>query len=143
MKTRVVYHSQSGNTRKVAEAIAKAVNVTAEDIANGAELTDPVDLLFIGDGVYFGNMSKAARKYIDVLSGELIKNAVVFGTFGGVDKATGKMRDLLGKKGIKTGDVFSCKGKAWLMLNRKHPNDGDLRNAGEFARRIVQALSNA
>lgn len=51
MKARVVYYSATGNTRKVAESIARAVGVTAESI--GTE-TAPgeADVLFIGAAVY-------------------------------------------------------------------------------------------
>lgn len=144
MKIKVVYHSKTGNTRKVAEAIAKAVDVPAEDIDSGGELAEPVDLLFIGDGLYAGNVSKAMRKYIDALSGASAKSVALFSTFGGKDAATGKMRELLAQKGIEAaGEVFGCKGKAWFILNRKRPNGDDLRNAAEFAKRIVQAFSNA
>lgn len=144
MKIKVVYHSQTGNTRKVAEAIAKAVNVPAEDVAGGNGLMEPVDLLFIGDGLYAGNVSKAMRKYIDALSSASAKNVALFSTFGGKDTATGRMRELLSQKGIEAAsEVFGCKGKAWFILNRKHPNDDDLRNAAEFAKRIVQTFSNA
>ncbi len=144
MKIRIVYHSMTGNTRKVADAMAKALNVTAEDVAGDDALSEPVDLLLVGDGVYAGGVSKAMKKFIGSLSGELVKNAAVFGTFGGVEKATAKMRELLTQKGIKVADeAFSCKGKAWLILNRKHPSEDELRNAGEFARRIAQTVGGA
>lgn len=53
MNIRVMYHSQTGNTRKLAESMAGALGVTAEKIADSS-IVEPVDMLFIGDGVYAG-----------------------------------------------------------------------------------------
>jgi flavodoxin len=50
MKIAVIYHSRGGNTKIVAEAIAKAAGVSAEPIH--VPLDAPVDLLLIGGGVY-------------------------------------------------------------------------------------------
>ena len=70
-----------------------------------------------------------------------VKFAVVFGTFGGMNKAISSMKDLLSKQGVNVIDKsFGCKGAAWLVLNRKHPNEEDLEAAKEFARSIVQEI---
>ncbi|MBQ3427710.1 MAG: hypothetical protein IJH37_11310 [Clostridia bacterium] len=48
MNIAVRYYSRSGNTKAVAEAIAKAVNVDAVSVEKPeAQITEPVDVLFI------------------------------------------------------------------------------------------------
>ena len=59
MNIQVVYHSKMGNTKKLAESIASTFQVKATSIENAAaSLSHPIDLLFIGDGIYFGKMHK-------------------------------------------------------------------------------------
>jgi hypothetical protein len=50
MRVRVVHHRETGNTRKVAMAIAEARGCEAET-ASGCRIEEPVDLLFIGAAV--------------------------------------------------------------------------------------------
>jgi flavodoxin len=50
MKIAVRYFSRGGNTKKLADAIANAVGVTAE--TTDVPLTEDVDILFLGSSVY-------------------------------------------------------------------------------------------
>ena len=51
MNIKVMYHSSTGNTEKLAKAIADTVNAKAEPIgSSAATISKPIDLLFIGDG---------------------------------------------------------------------------------------------
>ena len=50
MKVAVRYQSRGGNTKEIAEAIAKAADVKAEPI--DISIDEPVDVLFVGGGVY-------------------------------------------------------------------------------------------
>ena len=142
MKIKVMYHSSTGNTKKIAEAIAAAVNVSAEAITENAQLSEPIDLLFIGDGIYAGKMSKKTQAFIGTLTGESVKNAAVFGTYGGQKKVIATMTALLQEKGIRVcGESFACKGQAWLGGNRNHPNQADLDNAARFGTDIIQSVA--
>ena len=142
MKIKVMYHSTSGNTRKIAEAIASAVGSSAEAITENYSLTEPVDLLFIGDGIYAGKMNKLTQRFISTLDKTLVKNAAVFGTYGGQDKVITTMKELLENKGIHVcADTFACKGQAWLIGNRKHPNKADIDNATKFGNGIVKSIT--
>lgn len=137
MNIRVLYHTTTGNTKKVAEAIARSLGVEAEPIRSAAPLSD-TDMLFLGDGVYGGTVHKETRKFIKTLTSKSVRKAAVFGTFGGQDKSVGVLRELLAAQGIAvSGDAFSCRGKAWYFLNRKHPTDRELGEAGEFAKKAA------
>lgn len=53
MNAAVRYYSRSGNTKAVAEAIAKGAGVQAVSVdAADAKITEPVDVLFIGGALY-------------------------------------------------------------------------------------------
>ena len=142
MKIKVLYHSSTGNTRKVAEAISSALNVKAEMITASYKLLEPVDLLFIGDGIYAAKMSRKTKAFIGTLDSSLVKNAAVFGTCGGQDKVIGTMKGLLKDKGINVCDEsFLCKGRAWFFVNRNHPDKADLEGAVRFGQDVVGAVS--
>ena len=45
---------------------------------------------------------------------------------------------MIQNKGIRVVDEpFTCKGKAWLFINRKHPNETDLNKVRKYAKNAV------
>ena len=142
MNIKVMYHTKTGNTKKVAEAIAEAVGTLEEPISENNNF-DITDILFTGDGVYKGKMNAKTENFIKSLNADKIKNVAVFGTFGGQNKAINGMKELLEKQGIKLVDKsFGCKGRAWIIMNRNHPVEQDLKDAKEFASNIVKEINN-
>lgn len=137
MKVKVLYHSSSGNTKRVADAIADALGIKAEPIET-AFLSEPVDLLFLGDGVYFGKPNKNTIAFIERLSSDTVKNVAVFATYGGQASIGEKLKKLLKTKKLHVvGEPFTCKGKAWGILNRGHPSENDLSEACRYAKSIT------
>lgn len=139
MNIKVVYHSSTGNTEKLACAIAEALNTIAEPIGKEQiSFSDPVDLLFIGDGIYFGKANKRILTFIDRLDPKMIRNVAVFATYGGQVKIGTDIKKLLQNKSLKVvGEPFTCKGQSWLFLNHSHPNETDIKKAREFAYNTV------
>jgi flavodoxin len=84
MKIAVRYQSRGNNTKVVAEAIAKAAGVTAESVEK--PLAEPVDLLFVGGGVYMGGIDQSLKTFLENLDPKLVKSAAAFTTAGGQDK---------------------------------------------------------
>ncbi|MHB1394563.1 MAG: flavodoxin family protein [Clostridia bacterium] len=144
MNVKVMYHSKTGNTRKLAEAMAEALGIAAEPINEKSivePVDEPIDMLFIGDGVYAGGSDRITTSFIKTLNGSLVKNAAVFGTYGGQKKAVTKMKELLKKQGINAIDEsFGCRGKCWAIFNRKHPSEEDLKAAKVFAKGVAGKL---
>ena len=142
MKIKIVYHSMTGNTKKVAEALAKVANVQAEAITENYKLSEAIDLLFIGDGIYAGQMNKKMKTFIQTLDASLVKNVAIFGTYGGQDKVIIDMAAMLKKQGVNVCDeTFVCKGQAWFIANRKHPNQTDIDNATKFGTNIIRGCN--
>ncbi len=137
MKIRVLYYSKGGSTKKVAEAMAKAINQPVEAIPPAYPLEN-VKLLFLGSGVYAGKINQKMVDFINTLNTNRVKNVALFGTTGKEDKAITKMRELLTAKGINVlEESFLCKGKFFLFFNSRHPNAVDLKQAQEFAMKQV------
>jgi flavodoxin len=131
MNIEVRYLSKSGNTQKVAEAIAKAVNVTAKPITE--PVSPDVDLLFLGGAVYAFGIDDELKAFIRELP-EGVKKVAVFSTTAVVKSAFRYIKKLLDEKRIPVLDTdFHCKG-TFMVMHHGRPNDDDLERAGTFAR---------
>jgi flavodoxin len=129
----VIVDSRGGNTRKVADAIAEEMGITAKNVTPG--LTDDAKLLFLGSGTYRGKAGEKMMTFIDTgdFSG---RKVAIFGTsasLAGGQKMINAMTDALTKKGATIAGAYHCKGKM-LVINWGHPNKEDLENAKKFAR---------
>ena len=127
MKVLVAYYSRTGNTRRVAEAIAKSLEAEVEDIRDyenrlgvigflrsGYEALrrrpaaiQPVkknpeeyDAVVIGSPVWAGSLSSPVRAYL-TMHGHKIKEAALFTTYGiSEGRIFRQMEELLPKKPI-------------------------------------------
>jgi flavodoxin len=82
MRTIILYSSKSGNTKKIADAMAaqlgcEAIKITAESNAAAVDL-DGYDLIFVGTGLFAGTPNEDIVKYLDTLK---LKNSKLFGLF--------------------------------------------------------------
>jgi len=129
----VIVESRGGNTRKVADAIAEEMGISAKDVTPG--LIDDAKLLFLGSGTYKGKPGEAMMKFIE--SGDFSgRKIALFGTsasLAGGQKMITTMTDALTKKGATIAGAYHCRGKM-LVVNWGHPNTEDLENAKKFAR---------
>jgi flavodoxin len=133
----VIYVSKFGNTKKLANAIAKGAGVKAQSIADGANLTQ-ADILFIGGSIYRGGISGALRKFLQNLDRKQAAKVVVFGTSAFGKSIRAEAASILEPKGIPVAaESFYCKGSL-LCANPGRPNAGDLTQAEDFAKRTCK-----
>ena len=128
----VVYYSISGNTKKVAEAIADELEVKAESIKSKEWLTKG-SFVFLGSGCYGGKPGKGLQDFIsrNDFNG---RQVALFGTsMGGKGDEVRVMEELLHWEGAEIKGSFYCKGR-FVLVSRGHPNDEDLAKAREFAK---------
>ena len=133
----VVYHSKTGNTRKVAETIAAELDVPAEDLKTKKELAKDSSV-FLGTGCYFPVPGRGFKKFISMndFNG---RKVALFGTSGdGKGKEVEALTKMVTAKGAKVAGKFNCKGK-FLFFHRKHPTAEDLENAKKFASELKKA----
>lgn len=132
---RVVYFSRGGNTKKVADAIAKGAGVSAVSVEQANALND-TDLLFVGASIYAGAIDDKLRTFLKGLRPSQVKAVVLFGTSAGKKTALPEVKEILSSSGIAAlDDEFHCKG-SFLLANRGRPNEEDLRQAEAFAKEI-------
>jgi flavorubredoxin len=127
---------------KVATAIAEALNIRAEQIGKEKIVfSEPIDLLFIGSGIYMHKPHKKVRKLIGEINPAIVKNAAAFGTYGNQSEIGEQIKGLLQEQGINVlGEPFVCKGASVGTDNKGHPDAKDLEAAEAFAESIVAKL---
>jgi flavodoxin len=136
-----MFQSKSGNTAKIAEAIAQSAGTTAEAVPPAYPF-DKTDVLFIGGGLYAGKLSKDLSDYINTLDPKKVTTAAIFGTTGLDSKYDEIMRAALKNKGIKVADEsFVCPGKFFMFFKRSHPDMKDIENARMFAKNIIEKFN--
>jgi len=93
-KVAIVYHSRGGNTRKMAEAIAKALEAEGCEVkllkaaeASVDELKD-ADGVLLGSPCYFGTMAAEMKRFVDE-SIKLFGKGELVGKAGGAFCSTG------------------------------------------------------
>jgi flavodoxin len=161
MSVCIVYHSETGNTKKVAEAVAKAtgaVLVPVRDTAGYNKITmylvgapkahrgekavieppaidvSAYDLVVIGTPVWAWSPTPAANAAIAALTGCDGKKGLVFATSGGKPGETlGVMAQALSARGVKVEGSFHF-GRREL---------GDAEKLGEFIDAVKMAMGKA
>ncbi|MDR3263593.1 MAG: flavodoxin family protein [Clostridiales bacterium] len=147
----VVYSYHHGNTKKLAEVIAKEINAQIIELPQSDGLSADYEIIGFGAGIDSGHHYKELLEYAEELpqtDGKI--KAFIFSTAGIYkEKKTYKdhtqLRDILIKKGFEIIGEFACSGfdtnsvlKLFGGINKEHPNDNDLDNAKTFAKSLIK-----
>ena len=134
MKIAVRYFSRGGNTKKLADAIAKAVGVKAE--TTSVPLTDDVDILFLGSSVYANGVDNAVKEFVRGINVKIGK-VVNFSTAAMVKSTYKQVAKLLEEKHIPFAqEEFYCRG-SFAFAHRGRPNAEDCEAAAKFAKKVI------
>ncbi len=133
---RRIYDSRTGNTRKLAEAMAAELGIKAEDVKD-ASLDAGDGILFLGSGCYGSQPGKNMLKFIEThdLQG---RRVALFGTScGGAGNEVKVMAEALKGKGATVIGSCYCRGK-FLLFSGGHPDAADIGAARKFARDVAK-----
>ena len=107
MNIKVRYYSRSGNTKLLANAIAKGLNVEAVSVdSNNSQIVDDTDILFIGGALYAYGLDKKLKDYLFNIDGSKIKRAVVFSTSWLSKHSIDLIKGSLKAKGINVDEEY-------------------------------------
>ena len=134
-KTAVIYATKTRHSEKLAEAIGSFLNVKIKNITEKPSLQD-IDLLFIVGGIYGGVSMPELLEYIKKLEAPLPKSAALVTSCASGSQKQIAVRSILEEKGIRVIDEFVCRG-SMLFVSASHPNAKDLKEATDFAQKIV------
>ena len=134
MNIAVRYYTRSGNTKKLAEEIAKTVSCEAKDVS--IPLTEKADILFLGCSYYAFDVDEAVKHFITE-NNENIGKIVCFGTSAmmkSMKKPVSKVADRVGV--IVADEEFHCRGQ-FKKVHKGRPNEEDLKAVSDFAKRVI------
>ena len=135
MKAAVRYYTKTGNTKRMAEAVAEAVG--AEALSVDVPIEEPVDVLFLGNSYYAFNIDPEVRDFIRRLDSSKVGKIVNFGSAAMLNSTYKKVKAEADKAGIAMDPrEFHCRGE-FKGLHKGRPNGEDLAAVAEFARAIV------
>ena len=136
MKIAVRYYTKTGNTKRLAEAIAKAVGVEALPIST--PVTEPVDVLFLGNSYYAFSIDPEVRKFVQGLDKKLVGKIVNFGSAAMLNSTYKKVKAEADKVGIPMDErEFHCKGE-FKGIHKGKPDEADMKRVAEFAKKVIE-----
>ena len=135
MKAAVRYYTKTGNTKKLAEAIAGALGVQALPISE--PVTETVDMLFLGNSYYAFTIDPEVRVFIRSLDKNRIGRIVNFGSAAMLNSTYKKVKAEADKAGIPMDErEFHCKGE-FKGIHKGKPDREDLAEAAAFAKSML------
>ena len=136
VKVAVRYYTKTGNTQKLAAAIAKELGVEALPIS--MPVTEPVDILFLGNSYYAFTIDPEVRDFIRSLDKKMVGKIANFGSAAMLNSTYKKVKAEADKVGIPMADQeFHCKGE-FKGVHKGRPNEDDLAAAAAFAKAMTK-----
>ena len=135
MKVEVRYYTKTGNTKRLAEAVAEALGVRALPVSE--PVTDPVDILFLGNSYYAFSIDPEVRAFIRSLDKNLVGHIANFGTAAMLNSTYKKVRAEADKVGIPMIESeFHCRGE-FKGAHKGRPDSKDLAAAAAWAKSLI------
>ena len=137
MKCAVRYYTKTGNTKRLAEAVAAALGVEALPIS--APVSEPVDLLFLGNSYYAFSIDPEVRHFVQSLDKTKVGKIVNFGSAAMLNSTYKKVKAEADKVGIPMEKTeFHCRGE-FNGVHKGRPNADDINEAAAFAKAFLDA----
>ncbi len=131
MNIAVRYYTKTGNTKKLADAVAGALGVEALPITE--PIAEPVDILFLGNSYYAFSIAPEVREFIRGLDKNKVGKIVNFGSAAMLNSTLKKVRAEAKKIGIPVEDKeFHCRGE-FKGIHKGKPDENDLKAVAQFA----------
>lgn len=135
MNIAVRYYTKTGNTRRLAEAVAQALGTEALPITE--PVAEPVDLLLLGNSYYAFTIDPEVRTFIRSLDKNKVGRIANFGTAAMMNSTWKKVKAEADKLGIPMVESeFHCKGE-FKGAHKGRPNADDLAAAAAWAKTLL------
>lgn len=136
MKIAVRYYTKTGNTKRLAEAVAETVGVEALPLS--APIEEPVDILFLGNSYYAFNIDPEVREFIRKLEKSKVGRIVNFGSAAMLNSTYKKVKAEADKVGIPMDErEFHCRGE-FKGVHKGRPNAKDLAAVAAFTKSVIE-----
>ena len=102
----VRYYSRLGNTKTIAEAIAEGAGVKAVSVTDEPELSQRVDVLYLGGAPYANIMAPELKAYAEKLESSKVGKVVLFTTSNWSRRTVLALKKMLKAKNIRVSDEY-------------------------------------
>ena len=134
MKIAIRYYTKSGNTKKLADAIAEVAGVPAKGVDQ--PLTEDVDILFLCNSVYWAGVDGKVKKFLKT-PGHKIGKLVNVSSAAMIESTYKQIKTLASEAGIPLdAREFHCRG-SFAALHKGKPDQNDLENVKKFAKEVL------
>ncbi len=134
MKAAVRYYTKTGNSKKLADAIAQEIGTEAEEISS--PLAERVDILFLCNSVYWAGVDSKVRQFIIDNKGRIGK-VVNVSTAALIQSSYPQIKKQCGQSGVPVSDdEFHCKG-SFKVMHKGKPDSEDIKAVKAFAKKTV------
>lgn len=134
MNIAVRYYTRSGNTKRLAEAVAGAVAAEAKPVT--VPLTEKADILFLGCSYYAFDVDESVKQFMTD-NKENIGKIVCFGTSAMMSSMKKPVRKVAQPLGLTIAEEeFHCRGE-FKLFHKGRPNEEDAKAAADFAKRVA------
>ena len=128
----VRYYTKTGNTKRLAEAVAKELGVEALPISE--PVSEKIDVLFLGNSYYAFSIDTEVRDFVASLDKDKVGRIVNFGSAAMLNSTYKKVKAVADKAGIPMDEKeFHCRGE-FKGIHKGRPNDEDIAAVVKFAR---------
>ena len=138
MNIEVRYFTRSGNTKKLADAVAKALGKVAESV--DTPLDSKSDVLFLGCSYYAFDVDPSIKDFV-IKNKDKISKVVCFGSSCMMKSTYKPMKKVCDAAGVELEkNDFHCKGSFGPFF-KGIPGEKELAEVSEFAKKTVERLN--
>lgn len=139
MNIKLVYYTKTGHSKKIAEAVGKALSLEPHNIADDPKIFG-TDLLFIVGGIYNGVSAGEMIQFGEKLRPAMAQHVAII-TSSAFRKDTQQQLSMTLKSNyIEVIGECMVRG-AFTVISMGHPNKEDYNTAIEFANNLIEELS--
>lgn len=136
MTTAIRYYSKFGHTAMMAKTAGELTQTVPQTV--DVPLSEPVDTLYLGGGVFLGRVDSSIGAFVKTLSPDKVKRVVCFGSCAILKSPVPQLRQMLEAQGIAVAEQeFACRGSMG-PLHKGHPNQEDLDSFREFIKSTIR-----
>jgi flavodoxin len=137
-RVEIVYATKTKHSKKIAEALSRALNVSAHNVTDNPRIAES-ELLFIIGGIYGGDSLPELLNFVQGLNGQKTPKVALITSCASKKQGQERVRRILEEKGIDVVDELLCQG-SFLLYKWGRPNRVDLQEAVDFAVRLQERL---
>ena len=135
MKYAIRYYSKFGHSERMAQAVGEVTGVKPESVET--PLTEEVDILFIGAGLFLAKVNGRVKEFARTLDPKKVKKVVCFGSCALSDSPVPQIRKIFEELGFNVAEEsFTCRGSMGPW-HGGHPDAKDLADLKVFTEKMV------